>query len=144
MLLDEGDQLLVITAIAQISDILALALEDDRVWPAIGGMRGSRTSIKELLEIGKRVRGGGEWHVEHVKGEDILKGELKTSWVPPMNHPVIAAEDREVFSKEFVIMFLQGILNGSWDVSAEWNERFPEYKFVGAEEYLKKAWEGKP
>jgi hypothetical protein len=43
-----------------------------------------------------------------------------------------------------VIQFFQAITKGSWDVSGEWNERFPEYKFMSAEEYLTKAWAGKP
>lgn len=142
MVLDEGDQPLVVTAISQISEVLALALEDEQVWPVVGGMQGCRTSINELLALGKRIR-GGEWQVEFVKGEDISEGELKTSWVPQMSHPVIPVDNREAFSKDFVIMFLQGVLNGSWDVSAEWNERFPQFHFVGIEEYLRKAWEGK-
>jgi hypothetical protein len=41
-------------------------------------------------------------------------------------------------------MFFRGILNGGWNVSGEWNERFPEFKFQGLEEFLRKAWEGKP
>jgi hypothetical protein len=47
-------------------------------------------------------------------------------------------------SQEFVIQFFQAITNGSWDVSDEFNQRFPDYKFMSAEEYLTKAWEGKP
>jgi hypothetical protein len=140
MVLDDGNQPMVVTAISAISGMLACALDDPNPWPAIGGMRGARTSINELLSLGKSIR-GGEWQVEHVKGEDILKGELKTSWVPIVSHPNIAGDDREGFSKEFVVMFFRGILNGSWDVSGEWNERFPEYEFKGLEEYLGKAWE---
>ena len=143
MVLDDGDQPIVVTAISNISDVLALALEDEKTWPAVGGMRGATTSINELLALGKSIR-GGEWSIEHVKWEDIENGILKTSWVPTMSHPVIPDEDREKFSKEFVIMFFQGILNGSWYVSDEWNQRFPEYNFTGLEEYLRKAWEGKP
>jgi hypothetical protein len=48
------------------------------------------------------------------------------------------------FSKEFVVQFFEAISRGAWDVGKEWNERFPEYVFMSAEEYLRKAWEGKP
>lgn len=143
IVLDKGDQPIVLTAIADDSEILARALDDERPWPARGGIQGCKTSINELLALGKAIR-GGEWSVEHVSGADIRKGVLNTNWVPQMSHPVIPSEDRAQWSKDFVIMFFMGILNGAWDVSGEWNERFPEYEFTGAEEYLRKAWEGKP
>ncbi|KAK7190888.1 hypothetical protein DPSP01_007850 [Paraphaeosphaeria sporulosa] len=142
MVLDGGDQPLAVTAIADISGMLDLALSSSAPWPTIGGMQGARTSINELLALGKKLR-GGDWSVEHVRGEDIENGILTTSWIPIMSHPVIPQDDREAFSKEFVIMFFKGILRGAWDVSKEWNEKFPEYKFTGLEEYLGRAWEGK-
>ncbi|KAF2441577.1 NmrA-like family protein-like protein [Karstenula rhodostoma CBS 690.94] len=142
MVLDGGEQPIVLTAIADISAVLDLALSDTDVWPAVGGMRGARTSINELLSLGKKLR-GGEWSVEHVRGEDIERGVLTASWVPIMSHPVIPQDDREAFSREFVIMFFKGIMRGAWDVSAEWNEKFPGYKFTGLEEYLSRAWDGR-
>jgi hypothetical protein len=143
MVLDAGDQPIVLTAIADDSAILSLALDDPRPWPAVGGIRGAPTCINEILELAQKIR-GGEWSIEHISGEDIKRGELKSSWVPILTHPTIPVENREQFSTEFVIMFFRGILNGGWNVSGEWNERFPEFKFQGLEEFLRKAWEGKP
>ncbi|KAF2127388.1 NmrA-like family protein-like protein [Dothidotthia symphoricarpi CBS 119687] len=142
MVLDDGDQPMVLTAIADDSAMLARALEDPEAWPAVGGIRGCRTTINELVALGKKIR-GGEWKIEHVRGEDIKKGVFSTSWVPQVSHPVIPDADREQFSKDFVVMFFQGILNGSWDVTDEWNGRCPDYRFTGLEDYLTKAWEGK-
>ncbi|ORY03920.1 hypothetical protein BCR34DRAFT_491995, partial [Clohesyomyces aquaticus] len=142
MILDSGDQPLILTAISDISRVVNLALSDPRPWPPIGGIQGTRTSINKLVALGEKLR-GGEWDIEYLKSEDIAKGELKSSWVPTMNHPIIPPEAREEFSREFVIMFLQGIAKGAWDVSAEWNERFPDFETQSAEEYLTKAWEGK-
>lgn len=142
MILDDGNQPLVLTAIKDVSGILNLALEDQVPWPAIGGMRGARTSINELLALGQKLR-GGEWTIEHVKGEDIDNDILNTSWIPQMSHPVIPIEKREAFSKDFVIMFFKGILKGCWDTSDEWNRRFPDYKFTALEEYLTEAWDEK-
>lgn len=142
ILLDDGNQPLVLTAITDDSAILARALEDSCPWPTIGGIRGARTSINELIALGRKIR-GGDWSIEKVSSEEIARGELNTSWVPVMSHPVIPTESREEFSKAFVIMFFQGISNQSWDVSAEWNERFPEYGFADLEAYLREAWEGK-
>jgi hypothetical protein len=142
MVLDDGTQPIVLTAISDISKMLSLALSDSNPWPNIGGMRGYQTTINELLALGKKLR-GGEWSIEHIKGADIEKEELKSGWVPQMSHPVIPNESREKFSVEFVVMFFQGILNGSWDVSDEWNQREAEFEFVGLEEYLSAAWKGK-
>jgi hypothetical protein len=33
---------------------------------------------------------------------------------------------------------------GAGDVSDEWNIKKPDFAFVGLEEYLAKAWAGKP
>lgn len=141
MVLDGGEQPLVVTAIGDVSRVLERALGDERAWPRVGGMRGARTTIKELLALGREVR-GGEWDVEYVKGEDIERDVLTAGWVPEMSHPVIPDEQREAFSREFVIMFFKGVLRGSWETSEEWNERFPEYRFLGLEEYMREAWEG--
>lgn len=143
MVLDDGNYPFVLTSVADVSAILARALDDDKHWPAIGGMQGCRTNINELLALGKKIR-PGEWLIEHVKSEDIEKGDLKTSWTPEFDHPVIPIDSREAFSRQFVIDFFLAMKRGKWDVSAEWNERFPDYHFTGLEEYLSKAWEGKP
>ncbi|KAF9738522.1 hypothetical protein PMIN07_004272 [Paraphaeosphaeria minitans] len=144
MVLDDGTQPLVLTAIADISSLLNRALCSPlaEAWPTVGGMRGARTNINELLALGRKLR-GGEWSVEYVRSEDVERGVLTASWVPTMSHPVIPQDDREAFSKEFVVMFFKGMLRGAWDVSEVWNGKFPEHKFTGLEEYLARAWEGK-
>jgi hypothetical protein len=98
MVLDDGDQPIVLTAVLDDSEVLKLAIEDERPWPRIGGIRGCRTSINELLAIGQKVR-GGDWSIEHVKSEDLDKGELKTSWIPQISHPTISEEVAKTFSK---------------------------------------------
>ncbi|KAH8730309.1 NmrA-like family protein-like protein [Phaeosphaeriaceae sp. PMI808] len=143
ILMDEGDVPIVLTAIADIGEMVALAVEDEGVWPVVGGMTGVRTTIAEILALGKRVR-GGEWQVEHVRSEDIQAGVLESSWVPRLEHPTIPEERKDELSRRFVIHFFAAMLNGSWEVGDEFNRRFPEYQFVGLEEYLTKAWEGKP
>lgn len=142
MLLDDGNIKFSVTAATDVSAILSLALSDDRSWPTIGGMRGTTTTSNELIALGKKIR-GGEWTIEHVSSEDILNGELKTSWVPGMLHPAIPLDKREQHSKGFIIRFFKAMLLGCWEVSDEWNQRFPEYEFLGLEEYLTKAWAGK-
>jgi hypothetical protein len=98
MILDDGDQPLALTAVLDDSAILSLALSDERPWPRIGGIRGCRTSINELLTLGQKVR-GGDWTIEHVHSSDLAEGELKTSWVPQISHPTISEEVAKTFSK---------------------------------------------
>ncbi|KAF2709272.1 NAD(P)-binding protein [Pleomassaria siparia CBS 279.74] len=142
MIFDSGDQPLVFTSISDISKLLALAIADSRTWPPIGGMIGTKTSINELLALGKKIR-GDEWTEVHISSEDIKKGELNSSWVPQISHPVIPEESREAYSKEFLITFFEAMSRGSWEVSGEWNERFPDFEWQSAEGYLKQAWEGR-
>jgi hypothetical protein len=142
MVLDDGNYPMVVTPVSEASEVLELALSDHRPWPAVGGMQGCKTTNNEIVALGKKIR-GGEWTIEYVKSEDIENGELKTSWIPFLTHPAIPVENREAFSKQFAIDFFKAMKIGAWEVGYEWNKRFPEYKPMGLEEYLRKAWEGK-
>ncbi|KAF1960038.1 NmrA-like family protein-like protein [Byssothecium circinans] len=143
LVVDSGDDPLVVTALSDISNVFALALEDTRPWPAVGGMRGARTTMNEVLALGKKIR-GGEWHVDYVKSADTEKGVLTSDFVPELPHPAFPVDQRKAMSTAIACSLLTAISTGGWDVSDEWNQRFPEYKFIGLEEYLRKAWEGKP
>ncbi|EOA92231.1 hypothetical protein ACJQWK_03701 [Exserohilum turcicum] len=144
MVLDAGDQPLVLTAIQDDAEILALALADTaRPWPRIGGIRGCRTSINELIALGKKIR-GGEWTIDHISSKDVESGDAKFPWVPLLTHPTIPTDMIESFSKQFLFMFFTAIARGAWNVSGELNDLFPHYKFMSADEYLTKAWEGRP
>ncbi|CAI6338336.1 unnamed protein product [Periconia digitata] len=143
VILDHGDHPIVLTAVNDVSQILCLALSSTEPWPRVGGMRGALTTQNAILALGKKLR-GGEWTVEYVRGEDIEKGVLTSEWVPRMTHHAIPEEKRDGFSRDFMVMMMQGVLRGSWEVGTEWNERFKEYEFMGLEEYLGKAFEGKP
>lgn len=134
---------MVLTAISDISSILALALDDDRPWPVVGGMQGVLTTPAELLELGKKLR-PGKWNVEYLDTTDVVdRGELKSTWVPRFDHPAVAEAQREAFSRHFVVTFARAMEGGKWVVGREWNERYSEYNFMGLEEYLGRAWEGK-
>jgi hypothetical protein len=142
MILDEGTYPIVLTAVSDVSEYLALALNDPRPWPVVGDMQGCRTNSNQLLALGKKIR-GGKWVVEYVKSEDVERGDLKTSWLPRFDHPAVPVDMREAFSKAFVLAFLRAMKTGAWDVGREWNQKFPQHKPVGLEEYLSKAWKGK-
>ncbi|KAH7125664.1 NmrA-like family protein-like protein [Dendryphion nanum] len=139
ILLEDGDIPINFTSAHDVSEILRRAIEDPRPWPVVGGIQGCRTTMASILELGKRLR-GGEWTVERVTVEDIKRGDLKTEWVPKMDHQAIPVDYQEVYSRKFVITFLQAMIRGAWEVSGEWNERFPEYKFVEPEGLLGGIW----
>lgn len=141
ILVGDGRQVVGLSSVRDAGEILNLALGDERVWPREGGMCGGEVTCLELLELGKRVR-GGEWSVEFVRGEDVERGVLRTEWVPLVDHPAFEGKDVEKVSREFTAMFLEAARRGSWVVGREWNERFPGYRFRGVEEFLREAWEG--
>lgn len=49
--------ILTLTAVRDIAGMVARAVEYDGEWPKIGGIRGNRVTISQILEIGERVRG---------------------------------------------------------------------------------------
>jgi hypothetical protein len=142
MILDDGTYPFVVTAVSDVSEMLAGALDDPNPWPVVGGVQGVRTNINELFAIAQKIR-GGEWKVDQVSSEDVEKGELKTSWVPQLEHPAIPVDLREKFSVGFVLEFFRAMKSGSWDVGREWNERLTSFEPMSLETYLTKAWKGR-
>lgn len=45
------------TTVQDIGGVVARAVEYEGDWPVVGGMRGSRVTIRELLKIAEKVRG---------------------------------------------------------------------------------------
>ncbi|KAM5343402.1 hypothetical protein ACJ41O_011939 [Fusarium nematophilum] len=129
------------TTVADIGNVVARAVEYGGEWPAVGGIRGSRITIGELLQIGERVR-GKPFTVEWLKKEDLAAGELKTDNYHRLNMPSIPKDQIEAFSKMAVIGVLLGINRGVWTVSDEWNQILPDYEFTQVEDFLKALWEG--
>lgn len=70
--------------------------------------------------------------------------KITASWLPLIDHPAIPQEQRTAFSQSYFANFILAFEKGAWDASDEWNQRLPDMKFTGAEEFLRKVWEGKP
>ena len=51
------DQHVTFTSVQDIGGVVARAVEYEGDWPAIGGMRGSRVTIRKLLKTAEDVRG---------------------------------------------------------------------------------------
>lgn len=78
-----------------------------------------------------------------MKADDLKAGVVKSSWLPIVDHPGIPKEHAEGLAPTLVASMLLGISAGALNVTDEWNQLLPEYKFTQAEEFLDKAWKGK-
>jgi hypothetical protein len=87
---------------------------------------------------------GGPFDVERLNADDLKAGVVKSSWLPKADHPAIPRDQVDALSARFIAGLILGIDAGSMAVSDEWNRLLPDYKFVGAEDFLSKAWQDKP
>ncbi|KAL5340302.1 hypothetical protein BJX70DRAFT_123445 [Aspergillus crustosus] len=136
--------LITLTTAQDLAAIVAKAIEYEGEWPVVSGIRGSRLTIGELIKIGEKVRGGKPFTIDRVKAEDFERGEWQTSWLPVVDHPSIPKDQLEAFGKIGVQGLSLAFSGGSFDVSDEWNQLLPDYKFTQAQEFLEEIWKGKP
>ena len=83
---------------------------------------------------------GRKFEIEEVDENDLLAGKLTSSWVPIVDHPAIKVEERSEFSQAYFSSFILAFEKGAWDSSDEWNQRLPDFKFQGAETFLRSVW----
>jgi hypothetical protein len=59
MLMVEGSDnaLITLTAAEDLVKIVVKAIEYEGKWPLVGGIRGNQIAIRDLIELGERVRG---------------------------------------------------------------------------------------
>jgi hypothetical protein len=86
---------------------------------------------------------GKPFTVDRVTVEDLEAGNLKTSWVPPFNHPSIPKEQHEAYAKVVIIGALLGAERGAYDVSDEWNQLLPHLSLTSIENFLRAVWKDK-
>lgn len=123
------------TAVSDFVNIVAKAIEYEGEWPRVGGINGQTLSLAEELAIGEKVR-GGPYEVENLEVDDLKAGIVKTKSLPVFDHPSMAKEDAVEFSKRLLRGIILNAAEGAATVSDEWNQIFPDYKFVTAEEFL--------
>ncbi|KAI1199446.1 hypothetical protein F5X97DRAFT_121099 [Nemania serpens] len=131
-----------LTSVADTAAVIARAVGFDGKWPAVGGIRGNRVTISQILEIGTRVR-ARQFAVEKVRAEDLEAGELKTTWSLEAIHKAVSDDKAQALLKMVCIGTLLSSSKGAWDSSDEMNQLFPEYKFMSIEEFLSRAWKGR-
>ena len=57
IVVDSHDAIMTLTMVQDLAAVVARAVDLDSEWPVIGGIRGNRVAISEILEIGEKVRG---------------------------------------------------------------------------------------
>ncbi|KAI1116243.1 hypothetical protein F5Y14DRAFT_459325 [Nemania sp. NC0429] len=137
------DAFMTLTSVADTAAIIARAVDYDGKWPAVGGIRGNRVTIAQILEIGNRVR-AGRFAVDKVRAEDLETGELKTTWSLEAVHRSVSDDQAQALLKVVCIGMLLSSSRGAWDSSDEMNQLFPDYEFTSIKEFLTRVWEGRP
>ncbi|KAF2476002.1 NAD(P)-binding protein [Lindgomyces ingoldianus] len=140
------DAIMTLTTVQDIAMVVTRAVECDSEWPKIGGIRGNRVTVSQILEIGAKVR-GRPFTIDKVKLEDLQAGNLKTSWSLGQRHPsftVDKADQLPAMLKTVLIGILLSSVKGAWDVSDAFNQLLPDYEFTKIEDFLANVWEGKP
>ncbi|KAJ3545895.1 hypothetical protein NM208_g2268 [Fusarium decemcellulare] len=135
------DDYMTYTSVQDIAGVVTRAIDYKGEWPVIGGIRGNRITIGELIKISEKVK-GKPFKMEWLKQEDLEAGELKTDLYPRIALPSIPKDQVESFSKMAMTGILLAMRRGVWTVSDEWNQLLPDYEFTTVEGLLTKAWEG--
>ncbi|CAJ2513767.1 Uu.00g018860.m01.CDS01 [Anthostomella pinea] len=143
-LLVEGslDDQITFTTVDDVVNVIAGALEYEGEWPVVGGIRGSNVTVKQILEMGGRIR-GKPFEIEWLKKEDLEAGELKTDNYARLPFASVPKDALEPFSTLVHRGYLLSVGRGAWTVSDEWNKLLPDYEFTQVEDFLKTVWAGK-
>ncbi|KAI0144743.1 hypothetical protein BJ166DRAFT_602915 [Pestalotiopsis sp. NC0098] len=137
--IDGHDPIITFTAVRDLAIFVAKAVEYEGTWPVDGGIRGNRTTYTNIVKLGEKIC-GAPFAVEKVKVEDLKAGLLKTSWGLRANHPSIPEEQAAEMLKSVLIGILLVSVQGSWDVSDEFNKCLLDFKFADMEEFLTGIW----
>ncbi|KAK0725526.1 hypothetical protein B0H67DRAFT_659126 [Lasiosphaeris hirsuta] len=143
IVVDGIDTIMTFTTVQDMAAVVAKAVGFEGQWPAVGGIRGNRVAVSQLIEIGTRVR-GGPFSVDTVKLEDLEAGSLTTSWKLEAQHHSVSGDEAEKLLRSVLVGTLLSSAKGYWDVSDEWNQLLPGHQFADIEEFLEMAWVGKP
>ncbi|KAJ5100296.1 hypothetical protein N7456_006348 [Penicillium angulare] len=142
---DEGqNSTLTLTTIADLTNVVAQAIEFEGEWPVVGGIKGNDITMGELLTLAEKVRGGKPFAIEHVKAQDLEAGTWEASWTPVVDHASIPPEQRAGLARFFTSSILLAVNANQLHVSDSWNRLLPDYQFTDIDDFLTEAWKGKP
>ncbi|KAI8960242.1 NAD(P)-binding protein [Daldinia sp. FL1419] len=135
------DDVIVWTTVQDIAGIVCRAVEYEGEWPAIGGISGTRATIRELLRLGEVI--GKPLKVEWLKKADLEAEIRKVGDISLPDLRAATPEQVNAFLQAAPARILIGISRGAYDITDEWNRIFPDYKFTQLEEFLKSVWGSK-
>ncbi|KAI4861842.1 NAD(P)-binding protein [Hypoxylon rubiginosum] len=138
---DRLDDVVVWTTVQDIAGVVARAVEYEGEWPAIGGITGTRLTVREMLQIGEAI--GKPFTIDWLKLEDIEAEERDMGSFADFDLHTASPEVVEAFLNMALKGILLGISRGAYDITDEWNKILPDYKFTQVEDFLKKVWGGK-
>ncbi|XXG99747.1 hypothetical protein Hte_006088 [Hypoxylon texense] len=141
LLKDRLDDVIVWTDVRDIAGAVARAVEFKGEWPAVGGITGSRVTMREMLQIGEAI--GRPFTVDWLKLEDIEAEERNMDRFANFDLHASPPEEVQAFLDMALKGILLGISRGAYDVTDEWNKILPDYEFTSVEGFLKKVWGGK-
>ena len=61
IIVDGYDAVITWTTVQDLAAVVARAVDYEREWPIVGGTRGNRVTLSQLLKIGEEVRGKSEY-----------------------------------------------------------------------------------
>lgn len=156
------------TTVEDIAGVVARAIEYEGEWPAVGGISGSRVTVREMLQLGEAIGkcpllpgsgttsnrflglelpltifAGRPFTVEWLKKEDIEAEKQNPETFAKFELHTASPEEFQKFLKFALQGILIGISRGAYDVTDEWNKILPDYKFTQVEEFVKEVWGGK-
>ncbi|KAK4160322.1 hypothetical protein QBC43DRAFT_114166 [Cladorrhinum sp. PSN259] len=137
----DGAQLLTFTAIQDVVNIVVKAIDYEGEWPKIGGIRGVTASLRQGVEVSEKIA-GKKFEIEVLDIQDLRAGVLKSSFTPKLDHPAIRELDeatKTAFISSAYTSLLVTVVEGHAVISDEWNRIFPDYKFLGFDEFISKT-----
>ncbi|KAK0389905.1 hypothetical protein NLU13_3478 [Sarocladium strictum] len=135
------DDPVVFTSVADIAGVVRRAIEYEGQWPEVSGIRGDRLSAREMQQVLERVT-GKPVKLSLAEEADLEAGQLKI-YMPTITHPSIPEDQRDALHVPIWVGMLTATAKGANDVTGEWNELLPDYKFDTVEDFARKLWDQK-
>jgi len=57
IVVEDYDAIMTFTTVQDVAAVVTMAVDCEDDWPTVGGIRGNRMPISQILEVGERVRG---------------------------------------------------------------------------------------
>ncbi|KAI1806375.1 NAD(P)-binding protein [Daldinia bambusicola] len=136
------DPIITFTTVQDLAAVVAQAVEFEGEWPVVGGTRGNSLPVSKIVEIAEQVR-GSPFEVDTVKLEDLEAGNLTAPWKLETRHPSVSDEEAAGMLKSVLVGILLSSVKDAWNISDEWNQLLPNYRFTDMRQFLSEVWQKK-